>query len=57
MRLPEAVNLFLCGLQVLFSQCVGCEEGFIRRQNFFDKFPLPLIWQIQRSEVNLESVN
>lgn len=32
MSLPEAVDLFLHGLQVLFSQCVGCEEGFIKRQ-------------------------
>lgn len=34
MSLPEAVDLFLHGLQVLFSQCVGCEEGFIKKQKF-----------------------
>lgn len=38
MRLPEAVNLFLHGLQVLFSQHVGCEEGFIKRQKFLTNF-------------------
>lgn len=38
MSLPEAVDLFLHGLQVLFSQRVGCEEGFIKRQNFLTNF-------------------